>query len=367
MRAPRALAAAVAVSYLSVSACDGSKKPADPAPATSTAAAASAEPSKPAALDRTQLAAFAPLPAKIERPDNVLTDEKVALGRMLFFDVRLSRGHDVACSSCHDPSKAGADGIALAVGTKKANATRNTPTIFNAAGGASQGWDGRGALVEDFVVTHAADSAIMASDEARLVSVVSSIPGYVAAFKKAFPEEKGVVSGDTLGKAVAAYARKLLTPSRWDAFLGGKDDALTPEEKEGLAAFLDASCVTCHAGKYVGAAQNQKLGIAKPWPGAAGSDPGRQAVTNDGVDKGVFKVPSLRNVAKTAPYLHDGSIASLEEVTRLMARHQVGRELADARVKAIVTFMGALSGDAPAELLAKPALPPSGPKTPKPD
>lgn len=338
-------------------------------PATPTPGAA-APPAETAAvkarpIDPAQLAIFGALPEKIERPDNLLTDDKVALGKMLWFDARLSLGQDVSCNSCHDVTKSGADEVAVSTGTKKQKGTRNTPTIFNAAGAFAQGWDARGTLVEAFVVPHAADATTMGADEKRLLETVSSIPGYSAAFKKAFPDEKGAVTADTLSKAIGAFTRKLLTPSRWDKFLGGDQGALTEDEKAGLATFMDANCQTCHAGKYVGGADTKKLGLAKPWP--TSTDVGRFAVTKEEVDRFVFKVPTLRNVTKTAPYLHDGSIATLEENVKLMSRHQVGKEISDAQAKSIVTFLGALAAEAPKALVTKPELPSSGPKTPKPN
>ena len=316
-------------------------------------------------FDPGQLAVFAPLPESLERPDNLLTAEKVALGRMLWFDERLSKGQDVSCNTCHDVTKAGADDLPVSVGTKKTKGRRNAPSIFNAAGAFAQGWDSRWSLIEEAVVPHAAEPSVMAAEEKRLLDTASSIPAYVAAFKKAFPEAKGAITAETLSKAIGAYTRKLLTPARWDKFLAGDQSALTEDEKAGLGAFMDANCTTCHAGKYVGAVQNQKLGIAKPWP--TSSDSSRFDVTHQDVDRFVFKVPTLRNVTKTAPYLHDGSIAHLDEITKLMARHQVGKELTDAQARSIVTFLGAMTGELPKELVRKPELPPSGPKTPKPE
>ena len=336
-------------------------------PATTSPATATAPPEAPKGrpFDPGQLAVFAALPEKIERPDNLLTDDKVALGKMLWFDARLSKGQDVSCNSCHDVTKSGADEVPLSLGTKKQKNTRNAPTIFNAAGEFAQGWDGRGALLEDFVVPHAGEATVMGLDEKKLVDTVSSVPAYAAAFKKAFPDEKGAVTAATLSKAIGAYTRKLLTPARWDKFLAGDQAALTDDEKYGLGAFMDANCTTCHAGKYIGAAQFQKLGLAKPWPNL--TDVGRFEVTKQEVDRFMFKVPTLRNVTKTAPYLHDGSIATLEELGKLMERHQIGKELTDAQAKSIVTFLGALNGEVPKELAKKPDLPPSGPKTPKPE
>lgn len=361
---PAALLALVAAPSFG---CEKKPEP-QQAPSTSAAAAPDAAAPKGRPYDPSQLAVFAPLPAKIERPDNLLTDEKVALGKLLWFDARLSKGQDVSCNSCHDVTRSGADEAPVSTGTKKQKGRRNAPTIFDAAGGHAQGWDARWTLVEEAVVPHAGEASVMDMPERRLVDTIASIPGYPPLFTKAFPEEKAGVTAEKVAKAVGAYTRKLLTPSRWDKLLGGDETALTDEEKVGLGAFMEASCMTCHAGKWVGAAQNQKLGVAKPWPSTAATpDLGRFEVTKEAVDKDVFKVPTLRNVTKTAPYLHDGSVASLEEVTKLMARHQVGRELSDAQVKSIVTFLGALAGDPPPDLVSKPVLPPSGPKTPKPE
>jgi cytochrome c peroxidase len=359
------------VGVLVLGACDDKHGGTAPvATPSATQAAPSAPIAAPAATkerpyDPGQLAVFAPLPASIERPDNLLTPEKVALGRMLWFDTRLSRGQDVSCNSCHDVTQSGADAAAVSTGTKKQKGSRNAPTVLNAAGNFAQGWDARAPLVEELVVPHAAEASTMGSDAKRLVDTVASIPAYVAALKKSFPDAKGAVTPEIIAMTIGAYTRKLLTPSRWDKFLGGDDAALTADEKSGLGAFLDAGCTTCHAGKYVGGAQNQKLGVARPWPNA--TDTGRFEITKQEVDRGVFKVPTLRNVTRTGPWLHDGSIASIEEITRMMGRYQVGKELTDGQVKSIVAFLGALTGDAPKDLVQKPELPPSGPKTPKPD
>ena len=328
-----------------LTACD-KRSDSPPTPPAPPPASATEEPTTPKArpFDPGQLAVFAPLPPTIERPDNLLTPEKVALGKMLWFDTRLSKGQDVSCNSCHDVTKAGADDAAISTGTKKQKGTRNAPTIFNAAAQVAQGWDARAPLFEELVVPHAAESGVMGVDEKRLVDTVASIPAYAGAFKKSFPDAKGVVTAEVVSMAIGAYARKLLTPGRWDKFLGGDQSALTDEEKAGLGAFMTASCTTCHAGRYVGGAQNQKLGIAKSWP--TSTDVGRFDVTKQEVDRFVFKVPTLRNVTKTGPWLHDGSITSLEELTKLMSRHQVGKELTDGQAKSIVTFLGALAGDA---------------------
>ncbi len=352
---------------LVVAACEDKKTPpqqqaTEPAQPTTNAAAPAAPKYDPA-----QLANFAPLPAKLELPDNPLTDDKVALGRQLYFDTRLSKGQDVSCNSCHDLAKGGADDQPLSTGTKKAKTKYNAPTVYNAAGGFTQGWEGRATLFEDFVLLHTAEPQVMGSDGKRLADVVSSIPAYTTSFKKIFPGEKGGVTQENVAKALGAYVRKLVTPGRWDKFLLGETDALTNDEKAGLAVFLDVGCPTCHAGKYVGASMTQKLGLAKPWPTDAGKDPGRFEVTKQEIDKGVWKVPTLRNVTKTGPYMHDGSVKTLDEMMKLMTKHQLGRDVDETKVKWLVTFLGALDGDPPKDLISKPDLPPSGPKTPKPE
>lgn len=296
-------------------------------------------------FDQTQLSAFGPLPAKLDHPGNPPTDDKIALGRRLYFDKRLSLGKDISCNDCHDVGKNGDDGKATSPGTKGAANTRNTPTIFNAAGAHAQGWDARASTIEAMIAKHVLEPTIMGLDERGLVAALASEQG---AFKAAFPDEKTPVSAETFGKAVGAYARKLVTPSKWDKFIASRDpELLTEPERYGFGAFLDAGCSACHLGKYIGASQNQRLGIARPWPGPAGAEPGREAVTKQPSDKGVFKVPTLRNVTRTGPWLHDGSMTSLEETVRLMARHQVGKEIGEAQVKAIVTFLHTLDGEPP--------------------
>jgi cytochrome c peroxidase len=312
-------------------------------PASSTPA-----PPKRATFSEEQLNPFQPLPAALENPQ---IDEPVKLGRALWFDARLSKGKDVSCNSCHDLAKAGVDGQPTSTGTNKASGKRNTPTVINAAGSFAQGWDARATTIEELVVPHMIDAAIMGmGDEKALVSAVTTL--YGAQFKKAFPDEKAVTA-ETIAQAYAAYVKKLFARSRWDKFLAGDKSQLKEEELTGFATFVEAGCTSCHQGKYIGGTNAQRLGIAKPWPPPAGSDPGRFDVTKQEADRGLFKVPTLRNVTRTGPWLHDGSIASLEEVVRLMAKHQVGKEISEDQAKAIVTFLGTLTGDPPKELLSK--------------
>ena len=317
------------------------------------------------AFEASQLLSFAPIAEGVDKP---VMDDVVRLGQMLYFDPRLSGGGDVACASCHDLGRAGADGQVISTGSKKQRGRLHTPTVLNAGGAFAQGWDARATTIEELVVPHVTDPSIMGMpDVKRVTETLESIPAYAAAFKKAFPDETPAISGETLGRALGGYTKRLFARARWDRYLAGDRSLLSETELSGVAMFVEAGCTSCHQGKYLGATQSQKLGIAKAWPPPAGTDPGRFEATKQEGDRGMFKVPTLRNVTRTAPYLHDGSVASLEEVVRLMARHQVGRELTDTQIGAIVAFLGTLTGDPPKELAAKPSLPAGGPKTPKPD
>jgi cytochrome c peroxidase len=196
-----------------------------------------------------------------------------------------------------------------------------------------------------------------------VVDVLKSIPGYVDAFKAAFPGEAEPINYNNFGKAVGAFERKLVTPSRWDDYLKGKKDALTAEEAKGYETFAKAGCATCHNGPAIGGAMYQKLGLVKAWPDL--KDAGRMEATKQESDKHFFKVPSLRNITETGPYLHDGSVKSLEDMVGKMAEHQLGKVLTAEETTSIVTFLKALKGELPKEYIAQPKLPESGPNTPK--
>ncbi len=304
----------------------------------------------PAKFKDEHLVLFQPLPAALDTPQ---IDDKAKLGKALFFDARLSAGKDVSCNSCHDLSKAGADGQPTSVGTKKEKGKRNTPTIINAAGAFAQGWDARFTSLDEHVIAHMIDPQIMGmGDDKKVVATISGL--YAAQFKKAFPDEKDPVTVETIGQAFAAYEKKLFARSKWDKYLAGDKSQLNEEELAGLATFVEVGCTSCHQGKYIGATSSQRLGIAKPWPAPAGADPGRFEVTKQEADRGLFKVPTLRNVTRTGPWIHDGSVTSLEEVTKLMAKHQIGKEISDEQAKAIVAFLGTLNGDPPKDLVSKP-------------
>lgn len=357
--APAALA-------LALSACG--EPPPPPKPPEPPKVAEVKKPEAPAKLviDAAKLAAFQKLPTVVENPANPLTEEKIALGRMLYFEKRVSKNHDLSCNSCHDLQNFGVDGKPFSEGHKKQLGGRNSPSVYNAAGHVAQFWDGRAADVEAQAKGPVLNPVEMSmKDDAQVLATLKSIPGYPEAFAKAFPGEKEPMTYDNFGKAIGAFERKLLTPGKWDDFLGGKVDALSEAEKEGLNAFLETGCAACHSGPYLGGTMYMKSGLIKPWPND--KDLGRFDVTKNEADKGVFKVPSLRNVAKTGPYFHDASGKTLEASIKTMAEFQLGKTLDDATTAKIATFLGALTGVAPADYIKEPAALPNGPTTPKPD
>jgi cytochrome c peroxidase len=328
------------------------------------AVSATAEQS-PAELSKWAAALFGGLPTEAASPVNPTTDSRVELGRVLYFDPRLSKNHDVACNSCHRLDRFGVDGEATSPGHRGQRGDRNSPSVLNAALHVAQFWDGRALDVEQQAKGPVLNPVEMAmTDAAAVEKVMLSIPGYAPLFQAAFPGQEAPVSFDNMALAIAAFERKLVTPAPLDAFLTGELEALDARQQRGLATFLDFGCTGCHMGPLLGAMGFQKLGVVNAY---ATDDQGRMGVTGEERDRHVFKVPSLRNVAKTGPYFHDGSIKTLKEVVRLMAHHQLGKQLEVTRLEEVVAFLESLTGSLDPELAAMPALPQSGPTTPAPD
>lgn len=346
----------VAASVVALASC-GKKKAPPPAETTATPASASARPTASALqIDQGSLAAFGPLPKEMTSDKNPITPAKVELGRMLYYDKRLSRDNDVSCETCHQLAKYGVDHLPVSLGEKGQKGTRNAPTVYNAAGHAAQFWDGRAADVEEQAKGPVLNPVEMGMKNAKAVEKkLSAIPGYVAAFKKAFPDDKNPVTFDNFAEAVGAFERKLVTPSRWDQFLQGNDKALTEQEKRGFKTFVATGCPTCHTGVYVGGSMFQKLGLVKPWPDQ--KDQGRYQVTKKDQDRMMFLVASLRNVAETAPYFSDASAKTLPQAVHMMAEYQLGKNLDDAQVASIVTWLKSLTGTIPTSYIAEPKLP----------
>lgn len=303
-----------------------------------------------------RLTMFAPLPARMMSVTNPITPEKVTLGRLLYNEPVLSRGHDVSCATCHPLNGYGADGRRVSFGDLGHAGSRNSPSVYNAAGQLAQFWDGRASNVEEQAKGPVLNPAEMAMpDSIAVLDHMRSSPQYRAAFRAAFPADREPINYDNVGRAIGAFERGLVTPARWDRFLAGDTAILTEAERRGGATFVSVGCAGCHMGAYVGGASFQKLGLVKPWP--TQTDSGRFKVTGRPEDMMVFKVASLRNVAHTGPYFHDGSVNDLREAVRLMARHQLGKELSDEQVGTIVTWLGSLTGELPGEYIANPPLP----------
>jgi cytochrome c peroxidase len=316
-------------------------------------------------VNRAALGMFQPILEAAENPANPLTDAKIDLGRMLYYDTRLSKNRTVSCNSCHDLASFGDDGLPTSKGIDGQIGGRSAPTVYNAAIHIAQFWDGRAADVEAQAVGPVLNPIEMGMpDEGYVLRVLKSIPGYVEAFAKAFPEDKEPLTYANVGKAIGAFERKLMTPSPFDDFLKGDEKALTDVEKHGLNLFVTTGCTVCHNGMGVGGHLYQKLGLVKEWPT---KDLGRFEATKNEADKYFFKVPSLRNITETGPYLHDGSIASLEEIVAKMAEYQLGRTISAEDTKAIVAFLGSLKGRVDENYIKQPELPADGPDTPKGD
>lgn len=318
------------------------------------------------AIDPVKLKMFAPLPEGFPAQAAAPTEEKINLGRMLYYEPRLSKSQKISCNSCHGLSTYGVDGQPTSDGHKGQKGDRNSPTVYNSAGNFVQFWDGRAADVEEQAKGPVLNPVEMAMpNDRQVITVLKSIPEYVGAFRKAFPEDRDPVTYDNMAKAIGAFERKLVTPARWDKFLKGDQAALTEEEKAGFNTYTTAGCQACHAGALLGGNLYQKLGLVKPYPDA--SDPGRAKVTKSEADRMFFKVPSLRNIEKTGPYFHNGKVAALDQAVAHMAEYQLGKPLNETEVRSIVAFLKSLTGELPADYIKEPALPKSTSKTPKPD
>jgi cytochrome c peroxidase len=346
---------------LGLVACKNEPKPA-PAPAAEKGAGAvpakaGSEPAEASkAFNPRLLRRFAPVRTVVESSQNPGTPEKVELGRMLYFDKRLSKNQNVSCNSCHRLDAYGVDSESTSPGDTGDRGGRNSPTVYHAAGYFTQFWDGRAPDVEEQAkgpILNPIEMGMPSAD--AVVARLKAIPGYREAFGKAFPGDANPLTYDNVGRAIGAFERGLTTPARWDKYLQGEKNALTDPELEGLKVFTNVGCMVCHTGEFLGGTSYQRVGAVEAWPNQ--NDPGRFKVTNNAADRMMFKVPTLRNIAKTAPYFHDGSAKTLPEAVRMMGKHQLGLELSDAEVSSIVAWLGALTGELPKEYIATPKLP----------
>jgi len=313
--------------------------------------------------------AFKPIPASPpQMKSNPSSPAKVTLGRMLFFDPRLSSSWLISCNTCHNLSLGGVDMLETSIGHGWQKGPRNSPTVLNAVLNIAQFWDGRAKDLKEQAMGPVQAAVEMNSTPERTVRTLRSIPGYVESFKQAFPGEADPVTFENMARAIEVFEATLLTPrGRFDAYLTGKTDAITADEKQGLELFLSKGCVSCHGGVNLGGTGYFPFGVVEK-PGAdvlPPMDKGRFAVTSTASDEYVFKSPSLRNIALTAPYFHSGKVWDLEQAVAIMGSAQLGATLNASETASIVHFLKTLTGEQPR--MEYPILPPHTASTPLPD
>ncbi|MDE2561700.1 MAG: cytochrome-c peroxidase [Sphingomonadales bacterium] len=354
----------VAMAAIALASCGKGSEPGSGAGASGAAVAPASED-----LMKTAREQFKAIPASYrDEPGNPATEAQIDLGNMLYHDPRLSGSHALACASCHNIGLGGGDDASTSIGHKWQQGGRNAPTVLNAVFNTAQFWDGRARDLTEQAGGPIANPIEMASLPEHVPQQLKSIPGYPPLFAKAFPGERDPVSFANAQKAIAAFETTLITPnSPFDKYLSGDAGALSAEQKDGLRLFIDKGCAACHNGINVGGGMYAKFGVAAA-PASKfrpAGDKGREGVTHDVSDEYSFKVPTLRNIALTAPYFHTGSVWDLKEAVRVMGSAQLGQKLSDADVDKIAAFLGALTGEQPKVLV--PILPPSGPDTSRPE
>lgn len=286
----------------------------------------------------------------------------VELGKMLFFDPRLSKSGFISCNSCHNLSMGGTDNIKTSIGHKWQQGPINAPTVLNSSMNLAQFWDGRAKGLKEQAGGPIANPGEMAFTHKLAVDVLHSIPQYRGRFKQVFGVEK--ISIDMVTDAIAAFEETLVTPdSRFDKWLKGDKEAITQTELEGYKLFKESGCASCHHGTAVGGTSFKKLGVLTPYKTESKAE-GRKEVTGKDTDRFVFKVPTLRNIELTYPYFHDGAVATLEEAVNKMGQLQLGVDFSTEENAKIVAFLKTLTGKQPDFRL--PSLPPSVNETPRP-
>lgn len=285
-----------------------------------------------------------PIPISVE-----LDLAKVDLGRRLFKDNNLSNGHGMACETCHQLDRFGVDGKARSLNRAGQPLDLNTPTVFNSGFNFRQNWDGSAATLEEQVDRVLLSPREMGTTWSQVLNYLQQNRSYAALFQEIYQSSP---SQDTVKDAIATFERSLMTPNApFDQYLNGNESALSTAEKAGYDRFQSYGCAACHQGVNVGGNLYQRLGVVEDYfitrDTINPSDLGRLNITNRPRDRYVFKVPSLRNIEYTAPYLHDGSIETLEAMVKLMGTYQLGRDIPDEDVELIIAFLKTLSGELP--------------------
>ena len=294
----------------------------------------------------------------IDNPANPITKEKVALGKKLYMDPRLSKSGLISCNFCHNLSEGGDDGVSASTGHKWRHNPHhlNAPTVYNAVFFGSQFWDGRAKDLEAQAQGPTLAHPEMAATKEHIEKVVKSMPEYVKEFKAAYGDDVKITF-EKVTDTIANFERTLVTPAPYDAFLNGNNDALTPQQKEGLKTFIQVGCASCHNGIALGG-EKAAFNVAATY---------KYMDTGDfkGDKNGMVKVPTLRNITETAPYFHNGMIWNLKDAIKEMGRIQLGTKISDKQAESIEAFLGSLTGKKPHMMM--PMLPASTPATPKPD
>jgi len=315
------------------------------------------------------VAGLAPLPAEPpELAGNPITEAKVELGRMLFFEPRLSRSWLISCNTCHNLALGGVDLLATSVGHGWQKGPRNSPTVLNAVFNVAQFWDGRAEDLKEQAMGPVQEAVEMSNTPERVVQTLKSMPEYVQRFEDAFIGEADPVSFDNMARAIEAFEATLLTPGgAFDRYLGGEATALDTAQLRGLELFTSRGCTACHGGFNIGGGGYFPFGLVQK-PGAdllPPGDKGRSAVTRVEADDYFFKAPSLRNVELTPPYFHSGAVWDLGTAVRVMGTAQLGTELSEAEAASIVAFLRSLTGIQPE--IEYPVLPHHTAETPLPE
>jgi cytochrome c peroxidase len=310
---------------------------------------------------------FAALPDEPPALDgNPITPAKVELGKMLYFDPRLSRSWLISCNTCHNLGLGGVDLAETSVGHGWQRGPRNAPTVFNAVFNVAQFWDGRAKDLAEQAKGPVQAGVEMSNTPDRVVTTLQSIPAYAERFAAVFPDDADPVTFDNMARAIEAFEATLLTPSRFDQYLDGDREALTTDEREAAGLFVAKGCAGCHNGVNVGGAAYYPFGVVQR-PGSdilPPGDKGRAAVTQSSSDDYVFRAPTLRNVALTPPYFHSGVVWDLSDAVEVMGNAQLGTDLTPEERAMIVAFLNTLTGTAPK--VEYPVLPAHTDATPRP-
>jgi cytochrome c peroxidase len=335
---PRTVASlCVALCAIGFFSCNKAEKTADNAETSAVQKPDSAT----VALAKQAKSMFGMLPSSMPGSDND-TPEQIALGKKLYFETALSANNIQSCNGCHNIEVGGVDNLQTSSGAFSMNGDRNAPTVYNAGFHIAQFWDGRAKDLAEQAKGPILNPIEMAmGSEEEVIEKLTKIEEYPPLFAVAFPLDTNPLTYDNLANAIAAYERTLITHDRFDEFLSGNYDAITTEEQKGLQTFISTGCISCHVTPTFGGNIYQKMGMVNAYENT--EDKGRFAITGEEADMYMFKVPSLRNIALTAPYFHDGAAATLEEAVQQMAWLQLGKELSEEETTSIVTFLHTLS------------------------